>query len=1013
MSEVLAGNEKGEIDLSFRSPYLVLGLDIGIASVGWAILDLANSHIVAVGVRVWDKSEHPRDGRSYAKIRRLQRATRNNTARRKNRAKHCLKIMKKHGLLSSEVDADWLQTRKGDKPTGKLRVKGLDFLLTERQWAQVLYSLVKSRGYIDHSTDADLAAKMARQGSSSVNEGSSDSGVSDEEKDDKKTLDAILRNQELMSLSGSRTVGELFAQSGRFRNRAKEYSHSKSIEQIKQEIRTLFKSQRSLGNAYASEGFESEYLDCLTWQKEVTGKDEANYRKVGGCIYHPLQRRAPRASLSSEMCNLHERISNLVIVAPDGTESAVNPEVRNAFVSTMFQPVKTKGVVDSCTYKALRKFIPGMKSDMKFKGIDESSKLVIAGGWAKLRSVLSEELMIRLSANRRLTDQVLSAIAISSSIPSLEKRLRSLCLSESDLVELKRVPINSKVFSGRSSRSASSLRSIVRAFERGARSLAEAEQIAGLKLAKCASQKSEKLPPYSDFDPVCTNPVVLTAMREVRKVVNELSDYYGLMNEVHIELSRDLRNSRKIRAEIESKLRKRTKARAANAKRLEEEIENLVAEGRLAGPVEIDCKLLVKYELWKEQGERDIYTGRGIDLETLLTPNACQVDHILPYSRTAIDGLVNKVLVLASSNQDKGNRTPYEWFSHTEAMNWDDFVHRVSSSKLSKGKKAYLTRTELSEADERGFLNRNLNDTKYASLRAKAYIEEHLLMGEPKGKVSVLAVKGGATAALRGAWGIKKNRAEGDLHHAVDAAVIAACDAAAVQRIAQAHKKKQLVKKEEKRELFIRSEPWDGFVSELYKAVELCVPSRRVRHKLNGSAFKDTRYRFLGVSEDSGLGLYLSSKGKVEGTQTYHLSKDNKTVLLIDRQAFVRLWWDDGADAKKKASFLIEPVYYYDLPAMRKGTYRPRFVPPKSSKRPIHLWDPVPDYCLLRKPIMLFPGDTILVKGRPAVFRSIHLDNRNWELESVFSRKGKAEGICTIAQCRPEDISIISRDCII
>ena len=49
------------------------------------------------------------------------------------------------GLVPAD-DKTWFQTRKGDKPVLKLRAGGLDRLLTDREFAQVLPSA--AAGYI-------------------------------------------------------------------------------------------------------------------------------------------------------------------------------------------------------------------------------------------------------------------------------------------------------------------------------------------------------------------------------------------------------------------------------------------------------------------------------------------------------------------------------------------------------------------------------------------------------------------------------------------------------------------------------------------------------------------------------------------------------------------------------------------------------------------------------------------------------------------------------------------------
>lgn len=55
------------------------------------------------------------------------------------------------------------------------------------------------------------------------------------------------------------------------------------------------------------------------------------------------------------------------------------------------------------------------------------------------------------------------------------------------------------------------------------------------------------------------------------------------------------------------------------------------------------------------------------------------------------------------------------------------------------------------------------------------YIRNHLAFADCSGagKRRVVAVNGAVTAFLRKRWGLSKVRADGDLHHAADAAVIA------------------------------------------------------------------------------------------------------------------------------------------------------------------------------------------------------------------------------------------------
>ena len=77
-----------------------LGLDIGIASVGWAVLenniDGEPIKIERLGVRIFDKAEHPKTGASLAEPRREARGQRRTIRRkrhRKDRIKQLTRVM--------------------------------------------------------------------------------------------------------------------------------------------------------------------------------------------------------------------------------------------------------------------------------------------------------------------------------------------------------------------------------------------------------------------------------------------------------------------------------------------------------------------------------------------------------------------------------------------------------------------------------------------------------------------------------------------------------------------------------------------------------------------------------------------------------------------------------------------------------------------------------------------------------------------------------------------------------
>ena len=84
---------------------IVYGLDIGMASVGWAVL--AETRIVALGVRAFDKAETAKEGESLNLARRSARLMRRRLRRRAWRLTKLARVLKRFGLID---DAEYFHT---------------------------------------------------------------------------------------------------------------------------------------------------------------------------------------------------------------------------------------------------------------------------------------------------------------------------------------------------------------------------------------------------------------------------------------------------------------------------------------------------------------------------------------------------------------------------------------------------------------------------------------------------------------------------------------------------------------------------------------------------------------------------------------------------------------------------------------------------------------------------------------------------------------------------------------
>lgn len=109
-----------------------LGLDIGITSVGWGIID-KNSKTIACGVRLFEEASSDNNVK-----RREKRSSRRIKRRRNQRVIEMKRLLLQKGI----IDKDFHTL---DNPY-ELRVKGLKTTLTNNELATVLLHLAKRRG---------------------------------------------------------------------------------------------------------------------------------------------------------------------------------------------------------------------------------------------------------------------------------------------------------------------------------------------------------------------------------------------------------------------------------------------------------------------------------------------------------------------------------------------------------------------------------------------------------------------------------------------------------------------------------------------------------------------------------------------------------------------------------------------------------------------------------------------------------------------------------------------------
>ena len=234
-----------------------------------------------------------------------------------------------------------------------------------------------------------------------------------------------------------------------------------------------------------------------------------------------------------------------------------------------------------------------------------------------------------------------------------------------------------------------------------------------------AGDPIDELPPIIKAKPDLRNPAVCRALTELRKVVNALMQRYGKPEKIRIELARDLKKSRKERQLATDRIREQTKRREAALTKVLAAIPGYQPKRGFDPAIE-------KVLLFEECNKTCPFTGRGIDMQSLIGPNPqFDVAHIYP-RRYLDNSYANKTLCYHEVNRHRmHDLLPYQAFgSNTEArggvLAWKDILSNV---RVFQGTAARikLERFERQEVPD-DFVSSQLNDTRYNSVVAAEYL---------------------------------------------------------------------------------------------------------------------------------------------------------------------------------------------------------------------------------------------------------------------------------------------------
>ena len=816
----------------------ILGLDLGVGSIGWSLITLDEgghpAEILGMGSRIVpltsDDMQEFQKGKAITKNkdRTMKRSARRGLDRYQQRRAKLSRLLNEFGLgfprplMSLSPLALW-GLRADAATEGKV--------ISLAELGRVLYHLNQKRGY--RHSKSDESSKQDTEYVAAV-----------------KTRYAELKNESLtigqymyryLSASAERGADALSCVHYRVKDQVypreaymEEFDRIMAVQQkaypevltsvVLQKLRDCIFFQRPLKSCKHLVSYCEFERKTREVQIPVVGADGTTSYKTKIVDIGPKV--APVSSPLAEVCRLWESINNIRIYYPDGAVYPLSLEHKQAFFNKLQECESLKfsdakkiigakakdrlwcndllksGIKGNRTTATLRKLIedyPQYKALLRFDLKQEDSCRVdlSTGEVLPLISVsyLNEPLyklwhiLYSVAEREAMGNALRKQLGIEQG--DLDKGLLDACM-KIDFTK-----------QGYCNKSAKFMCKLLPYLQQGYM-YSEAADLAGYKHSDSKTKEElehRALKPRIELLPKNSlrQPIVEKVLNQMINLVNALKDKYGEIDEVRVELARELKMGREERETTSRRI-------AANEKDNKRVAEAIAEYGT---PTK---NRIQKYKLWEEANYECIYCGKQIGLANLFSDGEAEIEHIIPRSVLYDDSMSNKTCACRSCNKAKNNRAAMDWvLTQTEEFQNEYFkrLDELVKKRLSNGKRQRLM-TLLKDIPE-DFIERHLRLTQYISRKATEILKDGIRY--------VWSSEGSVTSTLRHLWGydkvledlnferyksmgetqtvlVKRGSAEQEVerikewnkrkdhrHHAIDALVVACTRQSYIQRL--------------------------------------------------------------------------------------------------------------------------------------------------------------------------------------------------------------------------------------
>ena len=763
----------------------VLGLDLGVGSIGWCLIALDEqgdpAEILGMGSRVVpltnlgdDKAFSKGEAFTANQKRTARRTMRRGFARYQLRRYRLRRELEKVGMLP---DAALIQLPLLELWELRERAATAGECLTLPELGRVLCHINQKRGY--RHVKSDAAAIVGDEGEKKKDSNSAYlAGIrANDEKlqDEHKTVGQYFAEQLRQNQSESPTGGISYRIKDQIFSRQRyidEYDQIMAaqrvhypdiltdafIRMLRDEVIFMQRPLKSCKHLVSLCEFEKQEKVMRVQQDDGKGGRQLVERKVK---FGPKV--APKSSPLFQLCRIYEAVNNIRLTRPDGSPRDITPEERVKIVAHLQSSA-------SLSFAALKKLLKEkaliadqLTSKSGLKG--NTTRVALAAAlqpYPQYHRLLDMELETRMMTVQ-LTDEETGevterevAVVTDSYVRqplyrlwhilySIEERdamrralITQLGMKEEDLDgglldQLYRLDF---VKPGYGNKSAKFICKLLPQLQQG---LGYSEACVAVGYRHSNSPTSEEITERTLLEKIpllqrneLRQPLVEKILNQMINLVNALKAEYGI-DEVRVELARELKMSREERERMAEGNRRREKENKAIAEKIRE-----------CGLFPTKSRIR-KYMLWEEAGEQCLYCGQILTLSQCLNGDDMEVEHIIPKSVLYDDSYGNKTCACRRCNKEKGNRTA---LGYIRAKGWEDEYMERINGLLDKKAISYSKHQRLRWLKEdipSDFLERQLRLTQYISRQAMAILQQ--------GIRRVSASEGGVTARLRSLWG--------------------------------------------------------------------------------------------------------------------------------------------------------------------------------------------------------------------------------------------------------------------